>query len=160
MSSPQDSRLIGLIRGMGRLPDNASLENELYAPVGKEIGWRPREDVGKLGFEGSEVGVVLPLHCERIVGEPQRRKVKLRAGASAFRNRFFLGFRQWRSRADRVLTLNMNIRLTLFWCTWSRTSPARGPDSATCAALRIGVIIGIVEPRSKSHKRCLVIVFP
>ena len=38
--------------------------------------------------------------------------------------------RQWRSRADRVLTLNMNIRLLLFSSTWS-LSRARGPDSAT-----------------------------
>ena len=50
-------------------------------------------------------------------------------------NFFFLGFRQWRSRADRVLTLNMNIRLPLFWSTWSR---AWGPDSATCAGLAHG----------------------
>ena len=46
-----------------------------------------------------------------------------------------LGFRQWRSRADRVLTLNMNIRPPLFWSTGSR---ARGPDSATCAGLALG----------------------
>ena len=46
---------------------------------------------------------------------------------------------------DRVLTLNMNIRLPLFWSTWS---PARGPDSATCAGLAHGLIIAIVEPRS------------
>ena len=45
---------------------------------------------------------------------------------------FSLGFRQWRSRADRLLNLNMNIRLVLFWSTWSQ---ARGPDSATCAGL-------------------------
>ena len=44
--------------------------------------------------------------------------------------------RQWRSRADRVLTLNMNIRLSLFWSTWS-LSRARGPDSAT-VTWRIG----------------------
>ena len=57
---------------------------------------------------------------------------------------FFLGFRQRRSRADRVLTLNMNIRLSLFWSTWSR-----GQDSATCAGLaHMGVIIAIVEPPS------------
>ena len=46
-----------------------------------------------------------------------------------------LGFRQWRSRADKVLTLDMNIRLPLFWSTWS---PAQGPDSATCAGLAHG----------------------
>ena len=48
---------------------------------------------------------------------------------------FFFAFRQWRSRIDRVLTLNMNIQLPLFWSTWS---PARGPDSATCAGLANG----------------------
>ena len=49
---------------------------------------------------------------------------------------FFLGFRQWRSRVDRVLTLNMNIRLQLFRSTWSK---ARGPDLATCAGLAHGL---------------------
>ena len=33
---------------------------------------------------------------------------------------FPIKFRQWLSRADLVLTLNMNIRLSLFWSTWSR----------------------------------------
>ena len=33
---------------------------------------------------------------------------------------FFLGFRQWRSRADRVVNLNTTIRLALFWRTWTR----------------------------------------
>ena len=44
------------------------------------------------------------------------------------------GFCQWRSqaRADRVLTLNMNIRLPL------AKSRARGQDSATCAGLAHG----------------------
>ena len=37
--------------------------------------------------------------------------------------------------AYRVLTLNMNIWLPLFWSTWSG---ARGLDSATCAAWRMG----------------------
>ena len=46
-----------------------------------------------------------------------------------------LGFRQWRSRTDRVLTLSMNILLPLFWSTWS---PALGPNSATCAGLAHG----------------------
>ena len=32
---------------------------------------------------------------------------------------FFLGFRQWRSRAERVVNLNTTIRLPLFWRTWS-----------------------------------------
>ena len=50
-------------------------------------------------------------------------------------NVFFLGIRQWQSHTDRVLTLNMNIRHPLFWSTWS---PARGPDSATCAGLAHG----------------------
>ena len=49
-------------------------------------------------------------------------------------NFFFLGFRQWQSSTDRVLTLNMNIH-PLFWSTWS---PARGQDSATCAGLAYG----------------------
>ena len=68
----------------------------------------------------------------------------------------FLGFRQWRSRADRFLTLNMNIRLPLFWSTWSR---ARVQTQPHVLAWRMGVVIAIVEPRSKSDKRCLAIVF-
>ena len=31
-----------------------------------------------------------------------------------------LGFRQWRSRADRVVNLNTTIRFPLFWRTWTR----------------------------------------
>ena len=34
--------------------------------------------------------------------------------------------------------LNMNIWLPLFWSTWSRTSSARGQDSATLLALCMG----------------------
>ena len=44
---------------------------------------------------------------------------------------FFLGF-VMQPRADRALTLKMNIWLPLFWSTWSS---ARGPDSATCEGL-------------------------
>ena len=47
----------------------------------------------------------------------------------------FFGFSQWRSRAGKVLTLNMNIQLPLFWSTWS---PARGQDSATSVGLAHG----------------------
>ena len=45
---------------------------------------------------------------------------------------FFFGFRQWKSPADRGLTLDMNILLPLFWSTWSL---ARGQDKAICASL-------------------------
>ena len=70
----------------------------------------------------------------------------------------FLGFHQWQSRADRVLTLNMSIRLPLFWSDWSR---AQGPDSATCTGLVHGRDYrNCRAPRSKSHKRCSAHVFP
>ena len=36
---------------------------------------------------------------------------------------FFLGFRQRRSRADRVVNLNTTIQLALFWRTWTRARP-------------------------------------
>ena len=75
----------------------------------------------------------------------------------ALYNFVFLGFRQWWSRADKVLTLNMNIRLPLFWSAWSR---ARGQDSPHVRAWLMGLIIAIAEPRSKSDERCLAIVFP
>ena len=44
----------------------------------------------------------------------------------------FLGIRSWWSRPDRVSTLDMKIRLPLFWNTWSRV---RGMDSVTYAGL-------------------------
>ena len=44
-------------------------------------------------------------------------------------NCFFLGFCQWRSSADRVLTLDLNIWLPLFWSTLS------GPRHPSCGAL-------------------------
>ena len=58
---------------------------------------------------------------------------------------FFLGFRQWRSRADRVVNLNTTIRLPLFWRTWTRaqaSTPSRphvlawhmGRDYSNCRA--------------------------
>ena len=40
---------------------------------------------------------------------------------------FFLGFRQWRSRADRVVNLNTTIRLPLFWRTWTRARASTRP---------------------------------
>ena len=40
---------------------------------------------------------------------------------------FFLGFRQWRSRADRVVNLNTTIRLPLFWRTWTRARARTRP---------------------------------
>ena len=69
----------------------------------------------------------------------------------------FLGFRQWRSRDDRVLILNMNIRLPLFWSTWSRT---RGPDSATCAGLVYGLDCSDCTASEQSDNKCLALVFP
>ena len=69
---------------------------------------------------------------------------------------FFLGFLQWLSRADSVLTLNMNILFRLFWSTWSR---AEGQDSATSAGLVHGRDYSYCRaPDSgseQSHKRCL-----
>ena len=75
----------------------------------------------------------------------------------ALYNVFFLGFRQWRSRTDRVLTLNMNIRLPLFWSTWS---PARGQDSATCAGLAHGRDYSNCRASELKLQKCLAIVFP
>ena len=74
----------------------------------------------------------------------------------ALYNVFFLGFRQWRSRTDRVLTLNMNIRLPLFWSTWS---PARGPDSATCAGLAHGRDYSDCRASELKLQKCLATVY-
>ena len=48
----------------------------------------------------------------------------------------------------------MNIRLSLFWSTWSEARP-RARTLPHVRAWRMGVIIATVEPRSKIHKRCL-----
>ena len=62
-------------------------------------------------------------------------------------------FHQWRSRADKVVNLiiifrlNTTIRLPLFW-TWTWAL-------ASTLAWRMGVIVAVVEPRSKSDKRWL-----
>ena len=45
----------------------------------------------------------------------------------ALYNFFSLGFRQWRSRADRVVNLNTTIRLPLFWRTWTRARARTRP---------------------------------
>ena len=42
-------------------------------------------------------------------------------------NFFFLGFRQWLSRADRVVNLNTTIWLPLFWRTWTRARASTRP---------------------------------
>ena len=65
-------------------------------------------------------------------------------------NCFFFGFRQWQYRADRVLTLIMNIWLPLpvFWSPWSRTKALTLPHEW---AWHMGVIIAIVEPQRKSY---------
>ena len=70
---------------------------------------------------------------------------------------FFLGFRQWRSSADWVLTLNMNIRLPLFWSTWST---ARGQDSATCAGLAHGRDYSNYRASEQKSQMCLAFIFP
>ena len=69
---------------------------------------------------------------------------------------------QWWFLSDRVLNLNLNILLPLFWSTWSK---ARGKDSATCAGLQnwkwlyllfcLALLI-----RSKSAWKGLAIIFP
>ena len=54
----------------------------------------------------------------------------------------FLEFCLWRSRADRVLTFNMNIQLPLFWRTWRR---ATAQDSChMCWPGTWAVIIAVV----------------
>ena len=65
---------------------------------------------------------------------------------------FFLGFRQWRSRADRFLTLNTNIRLPLFWSTRSR---AQGQDSARCSDLAHGRDYSDCRDSKEMSKKCL-----
>ena len=41
---------------------------------------------------------------------------------------YFLGFRQWRSRTDRVVNLNANIRIPLFWRTWTQAWASTRPN--------------------------------
>ena len=70
---------------------------------------------------------------------------------------FPLGFRQWWSRADRVLTLNINIWLLLFLSTWSG---ARGQDSATCAGLGHGRDYSDCRASEQNSEKCLAFSFP
>ena len=65
---------------------------------------------------------------------------------------FFLGFRSWRSRADRILFLNINIRLPLFWSTWSQ---ARGQDSANRADLARGRDYSDCRASYEMSQKCL-----
>ena len=65
---------------------------------------------------------------------------------------YFLEFRKWWSRADRVLTLNMNIRRPLFWSTWSL---ALGLDSATCAGLAHGLDYSDCRASEQKSKKVL-----
>ena len=69
---------------------------------------------------------------------------------------FFLWFRHWQSRADRVL---------LTWTSYFYCFGALGigPGALTRAhvrAWRVGVIIAVVKPPSKSDRNGLAIVFP
>ena len=63
----------------------------------------------------------------------------------------FLGFCQWQSRAERVWTLNMNIKLPLFWSTWVSPGARTWPQWHMCWAWHL-VIIAIVEPLSINSK--------
>ena len=45
----------------------------------------------------------------------------------ALYNFFFLGFCQWRTRADRVVNLNTTFLLPLFWQTWTQALPSTRP---------------------------------
>ena len=57
-------------------------------------------------------------------------------------NSLCLGFRQWQCCTDRVLTLKMNIWLSLFWGTWSR---ALGPGTRS----------GLAHGRNYSYWRAM-----
>ena len=61
---------------------------------------------------------------------------------------FFLGFRQCRSRADRVVDLNTTFWHPLFWRSWIRVRACTSPH---VRARHFGRDMAIVEPRS----RCL-----
>ena len=73
---------------------------------------------------------------------------------------FLIGFRQWWSRADRVLTLNLNIWLPPFWTQSGalRVGPRPGLGHM-CWPGAWAVIIAVVQPRTKSVWQGLVIVF-
>ena len=61
------------------------------------------------------------------------------------------------SRADRVLTLNINIWLLLFLSIWSG---ARGQDSATCAGLGHGRDYSDCRASEQNSEKCLAFSFP
>ena len=53
---------------------------------------------------------------------------------------FFLGFRQWKSRADRVVNLNTTIQLPLFWRTWTRALTSTRPHELAWHAEIIAIV--------------------
>ena len=79
--------------------------------------------------------ILLPLHCHFALHWASQCTETWAFYIAALSKKKNLGFRQWLSRSDRVLTLNMNIRLPLFWSTWSR---ALCQDAATYAGLAHG----------------------
>ena len=75
----------------------------------------------------------------------------------SFSSTWILSVANWQFRADRVLTLNMNILFPLFWSTWSR---ARGPDSATCAGLAHRRDYSYCRASELKLQKCLASVYP
>ena len=69
---------------------------------------------------------------------------------------FFLDFVSGDLAMTGFLTLNMNIRLPLFWSTWSQ---ARGPDSVTCAGLSHGCDYSDCRASELKLQKCLATVF-
>ena len=114
--------------------------------------------VGRLGFDSHTVLKLSAAYWPFCMALSQSVHWHARflycCAACALYNFLFLGFRQWRSRADRVLILKMNIQLPLFWSTGG-TSRAWGPNSATCASLADGRNYSDCRASEEMSKKCL-----
>ena len=71
-----------------------------------------------------------------------------------------LGFRQWRSRTDRISTLNMNIRRHPTSTVLEQLESCPGPDSATCAGLADGHDYSHCRALELKLQKCQAIGFP
>ena len=83
-------------------------------------------------LQGAEIFVTPHPYCMAL---SQSVNWRVRFYIAALSMIFSLELFQWWSHTDRILTLDVNTRLPLFWSTWNL---ALGQDSAVCADLGQG----------------------
>ena len=88
-------------------------------------------------------------HCRRHVGQHSCASQRYIAA-------LYIIFPFWRSRADRVLTLEMGFGLQLFWITWSRPGGGTRPH----VRLAHGRVYSYGIASEQKRQKCLASVFP